>query len=71
VDAGRSTNGGRVGPREHGRTDEESQKPLARRGLLRAAAGALAVGAGAVAFLSHPKQALASANVISSNDSQA
>jgi hypothetical protein len=65
VGAGRSTNEGTS------RDQGDSQKPLARRGLLRAAAGVLAASAGAVAFLSHPKQALASANVISSADTQA
>jgi hypothetical protein len=65
VGAGRSTNEGT------GRDQGDSQKPLARRGLLRAAAGVLAATAGAVAFLSHPKQALASAFSLSSADSQA
>jgi hypothetical protein len=63
--AGRSTNEGT------GRNQGDSQKPLARRGLLRAAAGVLAASAGAVAFLSHPKQALASAFTLTSNDATA
>jgi hypothetical protein len=61
----RSTNG------DTGKDKEASQKPLARRGLLRAAAGALAVTAGAVALLSHPKQALASFGSVTSGDGTA
>jgi hypothetical protein len=45
--------------------------PLARRRLLRAVAGAVAATAGAAAFLSRTKQALASATTISSSDTTA
>jgi hypothetical protein len=62
---------GRLPNEDTGRDQGDSQKPLARRGLLRAATGALAATAGAVALLSRPKQALASAFLTTSADAEA